>query len=212
MNSFQYNKLSSYFSRFQTKPEARILVRFIEEESYPVTFEIIETNIVNHLYITLFDFALDIRGLILSAQKYYSKNPNAMKVLEDLSYQFEEKLGKFPRSESEEANYKLEKSLKKFSLIRRAMSMSAYTPQNQKLPTPKVSIPKTAHGPPAPQIQEIQRLINEITDVGVLAEVARILKKHIPDFQIQENTTIDAKLISMKCIEELRFVLANKNK
>ena len=207
MEEFSLIQVTKLFENLVAKPMSRIFVRFAQENPEAVNLEKIKEKLDQKLYASPFDFALDVRDLIGSAQKFYTGNKNAILVLEDLSFYFESQIGSLPLTKKEEINQRLQTCLSKYTKVRRAMAMSAFAPTVTKTIPVKTAISKSVHGPPAPLIQEIQRLLNEVTDVETLAEICRILKTHIPDFELQENLVIDAKNLSAKCIEDLRRAL-----
>lgn len=212
MDPFILEEVKALFDKFSQKPTARILHRFSASGDATVTMEDIKKKLQNKKYASPFDFILDVRELLFRAQEKYANDVNATLVLEDLSLHFERKAGSLPRSRAEKVQKLFKKDIEKFTLIRRAMSLSAYSPKSTRIVPAKIPVSKSMHGPPAPLVQEIQRLINEVTDVSVLAEMCRILKTHIPNFELTEVATIDVKNLSSQCIEDLRNLLVKQKK
>ena len=208
MEEFTLSQVKNLFQKFSEKPLARILTKFSQENPDSLSLEEIHEKLNKNLYASPFDFTIDMRDLLLQAQKFFSDNKNAYLVIEDLTQYFETQIGSLPLTKKEEVRQRLQACLSKYTKVRRAMALSAFTPGQQKAAPQKTSVSKSIHGPPAPLIQEIQRKLNEVTDVETLAEVCRILKMHIPNFELQETMTIDTKNLSTKCIEDLRRALS----
>lgn len=211
MDAFTHDQVQKIFKKMINKPMCGILKRYGESEGAVLSLNVIQENLDKRKYASAFDFALDMRELIILCQNKYEKDHMALLILSDLSDYFERKSGSLPRSEVEYIQKKLQKLLQKSTKIRRAMSMSAYSPEVQESPN-KIATSKSLHGPPAPLVNEIQRMLDNVKDVSVLAEIARILKSNIPEFVIEENTIIDVKQLSPKCLEDIRAVLIASNK
>ena len=207
MEPFCLSQVQKLFTKFSTKPMARILERFSEENPDTLSLKEIDGKLKSNSYASPFDFAIDVRELIINAQEKYAGNTKAILVLEDLSYYFEIKIGSLPLTKEKADLHTLDKCLAKYTKVRRAFGMSAFAPSTVKRTPAKTAVSKSVHGPPAPLVQEIQRMLNEVNDVETLAEICRILKTHIPNFELKETITIDAKNLSGKCIEDLRRVL-----
>ncbi|EAX86319.1 hypothetical protein TVAG_029410 [Trichomonas vaginalis G3] len=212
MDPFIYDEVIEIFNKFAKRPTSRLLYRFGHEANLTIKMEDIQDRLVNKKYASPFDFAIDVREILYRAQEKYVNDVRTTLVLEDISLYFEKKAGSIPRTRAEKLQKLIKKDINKFSLIKRAMSLSAYSPQVSTPIPAKIPVSKSVHGPPAPLVQEIQRLINEVTDVSVLAEMCRILKTHIPGFELQETTTIDVKNLSAQCIEDLRNLLTKSKK
>jgi hypothetical protein len=158
------------------------------------------------MYLTPFDFSLDVRCLFMSAQKVAGDRRNAVLAISDLSNWFEKHLHRLARSSEEALQYQLNRQRVKIQTIRRPMSLAAakIAPAVDQLVAPETRPPKHA---PVPLINEVQQLLSEATTSEVQLRLLSVLKTHFPNFDPAMTVTLQAGDISLRCAEEMKEVL-----
>ncbi|KAH0789676.1 hypothetical protein GPJ56_006178 [Histomonas meleagridis] len=202
---FIQHQIALLHKKFFEKPLSGILTLIEPQSEFVPNPKMIQEKVDNKAYLTLFDFALDIRCMIIAGQKILEKDQVAVYGLTDLSQWFENQLNKSPRNEEEEHFQKILKLRKQLVLVRRGMSLSAAKITSG---TNNSNNKKQKKIAPAPLVNEIQKLlISEATTSQMQMQVLSILKRNIPDFEPAARTTLEMSQISLKCAEELMELL-----
>ena len=208
---FIQRQISGLHKKLFEKPLAGMLNSILTNSELIPNPKMIQEKVDNKSYITLFDFALDIRWMIISAQKIFADDQISKFGLTDLSQWFERQLNKAPRSEEEEHFQKILKLRKQLSIVRRGISLSAAKVTTN---TTMSNSKRQKRIAPAPLVNEIQKLlVSEATTSQMQMQVLSILKRNIPDFEPVAKTTLEMNQISLKCAEELLELLeSSRNK
>lgn len=184
--------LFGYVFRDEDKPSPKEILQKLQDDSYA----------------SLYDFILDVRSMVVSAKKRLKDEPKEFIIVSDYSQRFEKSFVKIARTPEQLAIQAIKRQHNKMTNIRRAMTLAAFDPN---LPEMAAEHRKPRlQKPTASKIAELQRAIESTTDVRVLAAIARILKRHIPQFELKETTVIDVQSITPECTEELADLLLHK--
>ena len=206
MDDFVHERVARLYARLLDKILMKVVRRISESAPLTPTPETIQEKLDANAYITPFDFALDVRSMFVSARHGAAGNRVQALAVEDLSNWFERHLHSLSLTPEEELHRRLDKARRKFSAVRRAMSLSAKSPSTVDAMA-GAGEPKGLKHPPVTLLNEIQGMLAEATTPEVQVRLASVLKRHIPNFVPSETVTLQASDISLKCAEELKDVL-----
>lgn len=155
-------------------------------------------------YLTIFDWSLDVNTLIEDLIEYYNEQKTLLLICYDLGHWFEKRLTKRAVTPEEITHKKVKKTTEKIVLISETYDNFSRMLAGEKFNTKKSSHKKRIN---LEDVATIQKSLEELTDENLLVGVMRILKKWIPDINIQENTSIDVMKMPRQCINELKILL-----
>lgn len=205
MDDFVHGQVVNLYERLLDKTLMKIVRQIARSSPLVPTLDTIQEKLDANAYITPFDFALDVRSMFISAKRGAEQNRVRILAVEDLSNWFERHLHNLSMTPQEELHRRLEKVQRKFSAVRRAMSLSAKVPGT--LDVAASGETKGLKHPPVTLLNEIQMMLAEATTPEIQVRLTSVLKRHIPNFVPAETVTLQASDISLKCAEELKEVL-----
>ncbi|EAY08413.1 hypothetical protein TVAG_354720 [Trichomonas vaginalis G3] len=167
----------------------------------------IEEFLKNNKYLTIFDWSLDVNTLIADLAEYYSAQKNLLLICHDLESWFEKRLIKRAVTKPEVVEKNIRKCAEKIVIIGEAYDNFSRMLAGEKFFTKKGSNSSHKRRVNSEEASSIQKSLDELKDENVLLGVMRILKKWMPDLDIQENTTIDIMKMPKQCFEELKILL-----
>lgn len=209
MTEFSLGQAPILFNKFLKHPFINVIRRTEETNTLHPSLATIQEKIEANAYISLFDFSLDMRMLLIDCQNIHSdqNDPDCLATA-DMTIWFEKHINKVPRSQEEQFSMKIAKYIKKITQIRKAMSLSARSLRFNTEKLPQIETKKMNKIAPQPVVNEIQKLLKNDLDTETQVEIAAVLRKHIPSFEIKESVVIDGSEITLNCADELREVLA----
>ena len=175
------------------------------------TMNEIEDLLNQNKYLTIFDWSLDINTLAEELIEFYSGQRNLMLIACDFSSWFEKRLRKKAVFKEEIQQKERMKCLKLVSTVadtydnfsKMLSGDKSGSAENRKKSGQHSSKKKFTQE----ELQAMQTSINEIKDDSILLGVMRILKKWMPETEIDEDTTIDVNKLPKQCIEDLMILL-----
>jgi hypothetical protein len=208
MEEYPLIKMKELWSRFQKKILCRVLLEVATKAGVHPSFSLIGSKLEKNVYITPFDFALDVRSLIQGSKKVSGSDRNAVLAISDLASWFERRLVRLPRSKEEDFALRLARAKRRMEEIRRAMSLAAASRLNvEGMSSTDQQAPRHA---PTQLLNEIQSLLSKDLAPGTQLKLLSVLKRHIPNFSPAEVVTLQASDLSLRCAEEIRDVLKKK--
>lgn len=209
VQSFNQSQISLLFERLQSKRLSWLFdLVHARHSDFSPSISVIRANVDSARYASVFDFALDVRCMILRARRLAESDGNRCIVagLTDLSAWFDRKVAKAPRNADEARLQQLRRLQKRVEAVKRGMCMSAYDRRIAAIP-PGFDV-RAAQRPPPALVDEIQCLLrDEAASADVQMMVISLLRRHIPGFEPAPQTTLDADKMSLRCAEELRDLL-----
>ncbi|OHT17617.1 hypothetical protein TRFO_00882 [Tritrichomonas foetus] len=210
MDRFEQTQIKEFFQTLMSRPLSRIVTRINDEKHIFPSFSTIQEKIDSNAYLTIMDFAIDVRTVFERARFADSGNEISDIAIIQLETWFEKHLLKVPRNKEEALFNQLAKLKKNLNLFRRAMSMTAAKPK----PQTEIRIAEEERKiPPASLINEVQQLIkDEMTTVETQMKVAAMIRKYLPKFDPTPTVRINASTISYELAEELKEYLLKVKK
>ena len=208
-HSFIQEQITYLFNEFKGKKLCELFAIIEQQNSdFSPNIRQIQEKVSTESYASVFDFALDVRYMILNGRKFAEQeNDKCMRLgLIELNNWFDKKVRKSPRNNEEKQMLYVRKLKKQLEFVKRGMCLSAYN-------APKCSKSgnfneKEARKASPAIINDIQKLLKEeAVSADVQMMVIHLLKKHIPDFKPSPQTTLEINEISYKCAKELKALL-----
>jgi hypothetical protein len=206
MDEFLQSQVIALLAQFRSRRLCEILDELIVSHSLSPNFDLIQEKLNANLYISLFDFSLDVRSLLLDA-KSATQDRFTIAAVADLSAWFEAHVHRVPRTPDELFHSRLTHVQKRLHTLRRAMSLSASSATTDLVDKSQLPPPKVSKQAPATLINEIQELLAGGSTPVLQLRILSILKRHIPAFSPAERVSLSSADISLLCAEELRDVL-----
>lgn len=210
MDDFQYQQIHLLFQKLINRPLAKIVNQISSENELIPDFSLVQEKINSQQYISVVDFAIDVRTLFNRAKELLKDDELSKLGIDDLELWFERHLIKLPRTKDELYYCQANKVKKKISKLRRAMGLTAFSFQPINLIQNNEDYKRPA---PPYLIFEIQKLITEeMKTPEVQKNVASILKSAIPDFSPLAEVRINASSITVELAEQIKDYLLKVKK
>ncbi|EAY19160.1 hypothetical protein TVAG_190560 [Trichomonas vaginalis G3] len=175
-----------------------------------LSLEVIKKKLNDNVYLTPFDFSLDLRLILEPKNENDKANPVQAAILDDLTNWVNYKLLNMPRSKEEEDYMHIQKCIAKLQKIIKAMMYNPPKSAHQIIDTAQhKQIPPNREGLHSSQkrIDAIQQRIEKIKKPEDLQGVLRILQKYVPQLTLSNEVVIEGRLITKQCVAELRSYL-----
>lgn len=206
MDEFEYSQVTSFFHKLVNRPLAEVIRLIPSEISLTPNFSMIQDKLDKNKYISIADFAIDVRTLFTRAIMAVGSDQISVLAISDLEIWFEKHLVKIPRNREELAYNQLNNLKKECDDMRRAMSLSA---ARIKTYSKGISMEEQKRPAPPSMISEVQKLLTEeMRTAEIQMNVAAIMKKHIPTFEPLPEMRIDASQIDYELAQELKDYLS----
>ena len=202
MNDFQYYHVSQLLEKMSSKPIIKIIERVANEKKLSPTLEMVKEKMGAQAYLTPFDFAIDIRLLLSNVKN--ADDQRIENVVRDVEQWFDRKMNSLPRNQDDLYAKQLAKAKKRFIRVRQAMSLTAFQIDHACVSqNPAKQIKKPLRLVTLSMLGELSQLLEGQNDPTILAHVALILRKHSPNFRVQETVRLTSSDLTYQCAEEL---------
>ena len=210
MDDFEHEQVEFFFKKLLKRPLIRIVNRITDEKKINPNFNVIQEKIDNNDYLTVMDFAIDVRTVFERARFADHENEVSDLSIIQLESWFEKQVNKIPRTKEEAIYNQMNKIKKQIELFRMAMSMSAV---KIRPPPEQPVVDEGRKIPSAALIAELQTLIKEeMTTIDTQMKVASMIRKYIPNFDPIPTVRLSANLINTDLAEEIRDYLLKVKK
>lgn len=209
MNEFQLQFCKKYIQKIKDNPIGDVVINTPNGMASNLTFSLIEKKLNKLQYASIYDFAIDFNDFLYD--KIDCSEPNSPEnfILNDFLEQFQKKIQNAPRNEKEFKASKIKKLSRVTKIIISIMEpkfQDENCEQSNGLPQMKSSLSFSSLIK-QPELDELQKKIDQITDENVLIKVYQILRENIPDLQFGSEVTIDKTQINHKCLKSLKSLL-----
>jgi hypothetical protein len=215
MDDFELAQCERLLRKIHAKPLARMLNDGWTDLSGSLTLDRIADKLNSRVYVTPFDFYLDLRLLLELRDPQFVTNRVVNIMLEDLTNWVTIQVGNLPRTSDEAKYFKLRKLIDRIRTIISAMAVrtenaltepDGSTPESQPLVSPKTPLQAGQR-----RIEVLQQRLEHLRTPEELQSVLRILQKHIPQFTLAPEVVIEGRYITKACAKELRDYLNSVN-
>ena len=210
MNPFLKSRCDKIISSLKKKPIARFLNDNWTDFSGKLSLDIIKDKLDKNLYLSPFDFSLDMRLLLEPRNDGDSPNQLQNLILDDITNWLNYKLLNMPRSENEYLYMRIQKCVNKLIYACQALMFTAPLTAKQNIDIAQQrQQPSNREGQYAAlkRIESIQQKIDRIKRPEDLQGVLRILQKYVPQLTLSSEVVIEGRLITKQCVAELRNYL-----